>query len=150
MRNQLDHYPVVINKGVMNMKKKYFAVAGLLGAFALSSPALAGTVAFNKGLDSGTSTFQTTSTACTHVMGNVSVTQSSSSPLAIGRYRVMNSSSGAVTNSVDVSNSGNQSWGTLINATHVLQVRRAVPADTNGSFSPGNGVTTFGGNLICP
>ena len=106
---------------------------------------------FTEGVTSGSSSYEDVSQAvCTHSYGEISLRQVSSNPDAVGRYRIENLRSGAIAYFGAISDGGLGVIDGVVSGTHQLAVRRHEPRDTNGSFSPGSGVTTFNGRYRCP
>lgn len=141
------HIPARLTKGLVATGIGFgVAVVGL------AAPASADQVdEWTEGVTSGSTSYETVAQAvCTHAAGDISVRQVSSSPTAVGRYRIRNVNSGATALFGAVSDGGVAALGGIIAGTHELQTRRDVPKDTNGSWVPGSGVTTFSGRYRCP
>jgi hypothetical protein len=132
-------------------RKLVVAAAAVLAATTLmSAPTSAGVWNYSRTVTSGSTTFVNANRSCSHQGGTVSIRQTGSSPYATGRYRLRNVNRRTYTGSRDAQNNGLGVWTNVVSGSFELQVRRAYPQDTNGSFSPGSGNTTFSGRLRCP
>jgi|688.fasta_scaffold271595_3 hypothetical protein len=133
--------------------KKYFLLGSIIfGALSIASPASASqTDYFTEGVTSGSSSYEAvTGAICTHGAGTITVHQWTSSPNSTGLYKIVNYYTGNSTYSFLIPDGYSFSVPGIIAGTHQLWVRRETPKDTNGSFSPGSGVTTFSGAYVCP
>ena len=104
---------------------------------------------FSTGVTSGSTDYEYAS-SCSHTSSSaMSVRQTASDPDAIGRYKLLNLRTGTWSSVREIPDNGVGQWSASDTSSHQLFVRRAVPADTNGAWVPGSGVTTFGGRFRC-
>ena len=126
------------------------SLVGVAGLALLANPAASlQKFEWSRGVTSDSTAYRSVVT-CYHAAGTIGIRQTYATGRAAGTYRLQNVRTSGLSSPKATSSGGLVQWTNVKAASHTMQVRRLHPADTNGWWSPGSGVTTFRGRYSCP
>jgi hypothetical protein len=137
--------PSRLRRGAVAALLAVVAAAGLMAAPADALQKFT----WSKGVTSDSTAFRSVVT-CYHPSGTMGVRQTYGTNGAAGSSRLQNVNYRTYTTVKSTSSGGLIQWTNVASGSHTLQVRRLHPADSNGYWVAGSGVTTFQGRYSCP